>query len=86
MGATPVSGRPFGRTSLGLPPLLRLSEERNVRQYWFGNPSKRRLDKAEAGRTCAEDNCKTILSRYNMTDRCGVHPPTLTVPAVRNSK
>jgi hypothetical protein len=54
--------------------------------YQFGTPSKKRLDTAEARRTCAEENCETILSRYNMTDRCGVHEPPRVVPAVRNSK
>jgi hypothetical protein len=43
----------------------------------FGGPSNKRLDTAEAGRTCAEDNCETILSRYNTTDRCSVHERTL---------
>jgi hypothetical protein len=52
----------------------------------LGRPSNKRLDTAEAGRTCAEDNCETILSRYNKTDRCGVHDPTLAAPAMRNSK
>jgi hypothetical protein len=42
----------------------------------FGRPSNKRLDSAPAGRTCAEDNCETVLSRYNKTDRCGVHEPT----------
>ena len=54
--------------------------------YWFGTPSKKRLDKAKAGRTCAEDNCETVLSRYNTTDRCGVHEPTMAEHAARNSK
>jgi len=52
----------------------------------FGRPTKKRLDNAAAGRTCAEDDCETVLSRYNKTDRCGVHEPTQMVPATRRSK
>jgi hypothetical protein len=52
----------------------------------FGRPSKKRLDNAEAGRTCAEENCETVLSRYNKTDKCGVHEPTQMVLPTRKSE
>jgi len=50
----------------------------------FGRPSGKRLDRAGAGRTCAEDGCDTVLSRYNKTDRCGVHEPTQVHPAPKS--
>jgi hypothetical protein len=49
----------------------------------LGSPSKRRLDTAKAGRVCAERYCETVLSRYNKTDKCGVHEPTQMAPATR---
>ena len=52
----------------------------------FGRPSKERRDSAAAGRTCAEDKCETVLSRYNNTELCGVHEPRRMVPATRKSK
>ena len=52
----------------------------------FGRPSKERRDSATAGRTCAEDECETVLSRYNNTDLCGLHEPKRMVPATRKSK
>ena len=60
-----------------------MSEDRIVA---FGRPSKKRLDNAKAGRTCAEDECETVLSRYNKTERCGVHEPAHMLPATRSSK
>jgi hypothetical protein len=45
----------------------------------YGRPSNKRLDTAKAGRTCAEDKCETVLSRYNKTERCGVHETTYVV-------
>ncbi len=35
--------------------------------------SRERLDSQDRGRLCATDGCDTVLSRYNRTDRCGVH-------------
>jgi hypothetical protein len=52
----------------------------------FGSPSKKRRDVEERGRTCAEEDCDTILSRYNNTDWCGVHEAIRMVPATRKSK
>jgi hypothetical protein len=52
----------------------------------FGRPSDKRLDKANTGRTCAEDGCDTVLSRYNKADRCGVHEPARVAPPTRKSK
>jgi hypothetical protein len=52
----------------------------------LGRPSTKRLDTAEAGRTCAEDRCETVLSRYNKTERCGVHEPLRVLNAVRSSR
>ena len=52
----------------------------------FGRPSNKRLDTAAAGRTCAEDKCETVLSRYNKTERCGVHEPTHVVSTARQFK
>jgi hypothetical protein len=42
-------------------------------------PSEDRRDE-EQRPTCAHDGCDTILSRYNKTDRCGVHAPWLESP------
>ena len=50
----------------------------------FGRPSNKRLDSANTGRTCAHDGCDTVLSRYNKTEKCGVHEPTQ--PPSRRSK
>jgi hypothetical protein len=52
----------------------------------FGRPSVKRRDSANAGRTCAEVGCDTVLSRYNKTDRCGVHEPKLSPAERRTSK
>jgi hypothetical protein len=52
----------------------------------FGRSSAKRLDTAEAGRTCAQDGCETVLSRYNKTERCGVHEPTHVVSTTRQFK
>jgi len=32
------------------------------------------------GRTCASDDCSTVLSQYNDEDRCGVHDSTRARP------
>jgi hypothetical protein len=61
-----------------------VNEHRDVSA--FGSPSKRRRDTQQRGRTCAEYECDTILSRYNSTDWCSVHEPTRMVPATRKSK
>jgi hypothetical protein len=52
----------------------------------FGRPSNKRLDTATPGRTCAEDKCETVLSRYNKTERCGVHEPTHLVATTHRFK
>jgi hypothetical protein len=52
----------------------------------FGRPSTKRLDSEDTGRTCAEDGCDTVLSRYNKTNRCGVHEATRDAPPTRKSK
>jgi hypothetical protein len=31
------------------------------------------VDTFGLGRTCADDDCATVLSQYNDEDRCGVH-------------
>jgi hypothetical protein len=51
----------------------------------FGRPSGKQLAAAEAGRTCAEDGCDTVLSRYNKTQKCSLHEAT-PVPPSRRSK
>lgn len=47
----------------------------------FGRPSEARRDSASAGRTCAEPECETVLSRYNSTDWCSVHERKPIAPA-----
>lgn len=62
----------------------RVSQDRNVTP--LARPSSKRLDTTNSGRSCAEDGCETVLSRYNNTDRCGVHEPRRIAPATRKSK
>lgn len=49
---------------------------------------QRPVKTSEAGRTCDEPECTTILSIYNLGDRCGVHeerrfPPAPKIRATR---
>lgn len=52
----------------------------SVRKLQSGAP----LDQHRTDRTCAEEGCKARLSRYNPTERCGLHAgwrdPADTVP------
>jgi hypothetical protein len=52
----------------------------------FGYPSaKDRIDSGAPGRVCAAEGCDTILSRFNKTERCGVHEEKgVAVPAERD--
>ena len=60
-----------------------MSPERELSR--FGRPAGKRLDAVDAGRTCAEDGCDTVLSRYNKTQKCSVHEAN-PVPPARRSK
>ena len=52
----------------------------------FGRPSDQPLDRGKAARICAEEGCDTLLSRYNNTNRCGVHEAKPTARTRRNDR
>lgn len=48
--------------------------------------SRRRKPLAPDGRVCSADGCTTVLSRFNLDDRCAAHADSAGRPAIRRRR